>query len=350
MKNIASEVAIAGAVISAATDKRTWKIIGGIICSVIVLFMLPLIAYMGLSSQLDDIRIDDSVVTQEIVANLSNEEKDKLKHLETVMNEIEKEFADRQLNSSIKKAQALYACAFYYAEKSDDEFVTKLADCFENATDDADLLASLNLAFNTNISTDDFNNLMGVIKNTVIDIDDLDSSKNNLDLVKWAQYAYDNGWGYVWGSHGKVLTESELNRLKSVFGSHVTDKEAYIRSHWLGKRTSDCVGLIKGYGWYDEVTGTIKYGTHGMKDVTADGMYQAATEKGPMSTMPDIPGLCVWHQGHIGVYVGNGYVIHAANTYDGVIRTPITSSGWTHWLKCPYINYIDEGTENEESI
>ena len=82
-----------------------------------------------------------------------------------------------------------------------------------------------------------------------------------------------------------------------------------------------------------------------MADVTADGMFSAATEKGPINTMPDIPGLAVWHQGHIGVYIGNGYVIHAANTYDGVIKTPITSSGWTHWLKVPYINYIEETDE-----
>ena len=109
---------------------------------------------------------------------------------------------------------------------------------------------------------------------------------------------------------------------------------------WLG------VGLIKGYGWYDETSGTIKYGTNGMKDVTADGMFNAAVEKGPISTMPDIPGIAVWHQGHIGVYIGNGYVIHAANTYDGVIKTPITSSGWTHWLKVPYINYIEETEDN----
>ena len=134
----------------------------------------------------------------------------------------------------------------------------------------------------------------------------------------------------------------ELKRLEKTFGSHVTDKEEYIKSHWLGRRTSDCVGLIKGYGWYDETSGIIKYGTNEMKDVTADGMFNAAVEKGPISTMPDIPGIAVWHQGHIGVYIGNGYVIHAANTYDGVIKTPITSSGWTHWLKVPYINYIEE--------
>lgn len=204
----------------------------------------------------------------------------------------------------------------------------------------------LNSAFGTKISAEDFSHLMSVISNTVIDIDLSNTDKNNLDLVKWAQMAYDNKWGYVWGSHGNVLTANELKRLEKTFGSHVTDKEEYIKSHWLGRRTSDCVGLIKGYGWYDETSGTIKYGANGMKDVTADGMFNAAVEKGTISTMPDIPGIAVWHQGHIGVYIGNGYVIHAANTYDGVIKTPITSSGWTHWLKVPYINYIEETEAN----
>ena len=233
----------------------------------------------------------------------------------------------------------------YDVEKTDNDFISKLVDCFEQAKDDDELLNMLNSTFGTNISAEDFSHLMSVISNTVIDIDLSNTDKNNLDLVKWAQMAYDNKWGYVWGSHGNVLTSSEFKRLKKVFGANVTDKEDYIKSHWLGRRTADCVGLIKGYGWYNEESGTIKYGTNGMADVTADGMYATATEKGPINTMPDIPGLAVWHQGHIGVYIGNGYVIHAANTYDGVIKTPITSSGWTHWLKVPYINYIEETNE-----
>lgn len=286
---MSAKVAAAKAAVAVASDKRGRAAIATILCSILMLFFLPLIVYMGVMSNLGEIEIDTAQAQQMIVQNMSSEEKTKLSHLESVMKGIGNEFKKRKLNNyTIKKAQALYACALYDVEKT------------------------------------------------------------NLDLVKWAQFAYDSKWGYVWGSHGQVLTEKELNRLKGVFGSHVTDKEAYIREHWLGRRTSDCVGLIKGYGWYNEESGTIKYGTNGMKDVTADGMYSAATEKGPISTMPDIPGLAVWHQGHIGVYIGNGYVIHAANTYDGVIKTPITSSGWTHWLKVPYINYLEEQEiENE---
>lgn len=330
-----------------ASDKNARKVIGTIIGSVIGLLLIPLIAYMGIIGNMDSIEIDTNQVQQSIVQNMSAEEKAKLQHIEDVMTGISKECSKRKLKSIVgKKAQAVYACAFYDVEKSDNDFISKLVDCFEQAKDDNELLNMLNSAFGTNISAEDFSHLMSVISNTVIDIDLSNTDKNNLDLVKWAQMAYDNKWGYVWGSHGDVLTSSELKRLKKVFGANVTDKEDYIKSHWLGRRTSDCVGLIKGYGWYDETSGTIKYGTNGMKDVTADGMFNAAVEKGPISTMPDIPGIAVWHQGHIGVYIGNGYVIHAANTYDGVIKTPITSSGWTHWLKVPYINYIEETEDN----
>lgn len=330
-----------------ASDKNARKVIGVIIGSVIGLLLIPLIAYMGIIGNMDSIEIDTNQVQQSIVQNMSAEEKAKLQHIEDVMTGISKECSKRKLKSIVgKKAQAVYACAFYDVEKSDNDFISKLVDCFEQAKDDNELLNMLNSTFGTNISAEDFSHLMSVISNTVIDIDLSNTDKNNLDLVKWAQMAYDNKWGYVWGSHGNVLTANELKRLEKTFGSHVTDKEEYIKSHWLGRRTSDCVGLIKGYGWYDETSGTIKYGTNGMKDVTADGMFNAAVEKGPISTMPDIPGIAVWHQGHIGVYIGNGYVIHAANTYDGVIKTPITSSGWTHWLKIPYINYIEETEEN----
>lgn len=330
-----------------ASDKNARKVIGVIIGSVIGLLLIPLIAYMGIIGNMDSIEIDTNQVQQSIVQNMSAEEKAKLQHVENVMTAISKECSKRKLKSIVgKKAQAVYACAFYDVEKSDNDFISKLVDCFEQAKDDNELLNMLNSAFGTNISSEDFSHLMSVISNTVIDIDLSNTDKNNLDLVKWAQMAYDNKWGYVWGSHGNVLTANELKRLEKTFDSHVTDKEEYIKSHWLGRRTSDCVGLIKGYGWYDETSGTIKYGTNGMKDVTADGMFNAAVEKGPISTMPDIPGIAVWHQGHIGVYIGNGYVIHAANTYDGVIKTPITSSGWTHWLKVPYINYIEETEAN----
>lgn len=165
-------------------------------------------------------------------------------------------------------------------------------------------------------------------------------TKNNLDLVIYAKNAYDSGWGYVWGTYGDVLTDSLFASKLKQYPDGVGSYADFIRENWLGGRTTDCVGLIKGYGWFNPDTKAIEYGTNGMKDVGADGMYSAAAVKGSMDTMPDTPGLAVWKSGHIGVYIGNGEVIEAMGTKYGVVKTKLAGRGWSAWLQVPYISYI----------
>ena len=131
------------------------------------------------------------------------------------------------------------------------------------------------------------------------------------------------------------LLESKIRQYPDGVGSY----ESVIRSKWLGGRTADCVGLIKGYGWLDTDSMSIRYGTNGMPDIGADAMYRNAAVKGPIGTIPEIPGLAVWKSGHIGVYIGDGYVIEAMNTKKGVVKTKLEGRGWTHWLQIEYNNY-----------
>ena len=49
---------------------------------------------------------------------------------------------------------------------------------------------------------------------------------------------------------------------------------------------------------------------------------------------------------HFGVYIGNGYAIEAMGTRYGVVKTRVAARSWTHWLKIPYINYIEETEES----
>jgi hypothetical protein len=177
--------------------------------------------------------------------------------------------------------------------------------------------------------------------NTVLDISpftDL-STKNNLDLVAYAEQAFEAGWGYVWGTYGDVLTDSLFSYKLEQYPDGVSNYEEFIRSNWLGGRTADCVGLIKGYGWLNPETLEIEYGTNGMPDIGADSMYKSAAVSGSMDTMPDIPGLAVWKSGHIGIYVGNGKVIEAMGTTYGVVKTNLADRSWSAWLEIPYINY-----------
>ena len=165
------------------------------------------------------------------------------------------------------------------------------------------------------------------------------TTKNAADLVIYAIHAWGSGWGYVWGTYGNVLTESLLAYKLEQYPDGVGNYEDLIRANWLDGRTTDCVGLIKGYGWLNAETMEIQYGTHEMPDIGANQMYYNATESGAIDTMPDIPGLAVWHEGHIGVYIGGGQVIEAMGTRYGVVKTELANRGWTHWLKIPYINY-----------
>jgi hypothetical protein len=156
----------------------------------------------------------------------------------------------------------------------------------------------------------------------------------NLDLVAHAQKALSEGWGYVWGTFGQVLTPDLFAAKVRQYPDGVGNYFDFIRTHWVGRRTTDCVGLIKGCYW-----GEGKY--FAATDVSADGMFAKATEKGDINGIPEIPGLCVRKEGHIGVYIGDGWVIEAHGTKYGVIKTPLKGgTPWTHWLKCPYLNYV----------
>ncbi|MBR2896228.1 MAG: hypothetical protein IKC03_11325, partial [Oscillospiraceae bacterium] len=136
-----------------------------------------------------------------------------------------------------------------------------------------------------------------------------------------------------------VLTDSLFAYKLEQYPAGVGNYEDFIKDNWLGRRTTDCVGLIKGYGWLDTGEMTIGYGTNGMPDIGANQMYYNAEESGTIDTIPEIPGLAVWHEGHIGVYIGDGYVIEAMGTKYGVVKTELDGRGWTHWLKIPYIHY-----------
>lgn len=335
------------------TDKKLRKTFLGIVLGIIVIIVMPFAAIIALFN--GDIHIDTDRLQTLVVQNMSAEEQARLQQVENLMIEIEEKMTAAGFDSQrVKEAQVLYVLAL--SDFSEDAgFVDKLVGCFSDGQTDAQLISAVNSAFGTNLSADEFTKVMSAIRAAYIPtagyVDP--STKNNLDLVEWAKNAYAKGWGYVWGTYGQVLTRSLYDAKAEQYPDEVGGYADFIKEHWVGGRTADCVGLIKGYGWFDAETGTIEYGTNGMPDIGSDAMYANAEESGTIDTIPEIPGLAVWHEGHIGIYIGNGQVIHASGTKVGVIQTPIGDSGWTHWLKIPYITYYESdltATPNESHI
>lgn len=316
------------------TDKKALKVVGMIIGIVIVIIIMPIIALIGLFSGTVD--IDTDRLHQMIQENQS-QMAENWTAVETAMTNAGHD------SMRIQEAQTLYVFALYdFADESG--FATKFVDCFETEQTDAELIENVNSAFGTNIVVQDFTNAMASTRNAYINTSHYvdPNTKNNLDLVKWSEFAADKGWGYVYGTYGTVLDTSLFESKIQQYPDEVGGHQDFIKENWLGKRTADCVGLIKGYSWYDVQGQTTILVSNGMPDIGADTMYENATEKGTIDTIPETLGLAVWKEGHIGVYIGEGKVVEAFSTTTGVIRSELSNGGWTHWLKIPYITYLEQ--------
>lgn len=326
------------------TNPKVLKTIGGIVLGIIIIIIMPIVAIVSIFN--GDVNIDMDRLNELVIENLDEEERNNLQRVDDTLLTIETEMTNAGYASRYKEAQTLYLLGLL-SHASEEDFIDKLVGCFSAEQTDEQLVTAVNDAFGVNISVEDFIIMMAKYRNVNIDISDYTdpSAKNNLDLCKWAVHAADNRWGYVYGTFGEILDDTLLASKKAQYPDEVGGYTDFIEANWLGRRTADCVGLIKGYGWLNSDTLQVEYGTNGMLDVGADSMYENAVEKGTIDTIPEIPGLAVWHEGHIGVYIGNGEVVQAANTRVGVIRTKLSDTAWTHWLKVPYITYV-EGQEN----
>lgn len=172
----------------------------------------------------------------------------------------------------------------------------------------------------------------------------------NLDLAAFCLAVYAAKWVYWYGTCGYKCTTSLFNSKKKQYPDHYTDarESGYKKDISDGKMCADCVGLIKAFFWLSgKLNGTKKYGANGCPDVSANGMYKKCVKTGPISTIPDIPGLIVWKDGHIGVYVGDGYTVEMKGFNYDCVKAKVTSGKWTNWGQLPasMLNYVSGAVE-----
>lgn len=172
-------------------------------------------------------------------------------------------------------------------------------------------------------------------------------AKTNTGLVAYAKAQI--GKPYWYGTFGQTATanllETKARQYPSQYGGN---RVKYATTHHLKQRVHDCVGLIKGYLWSDSATATPKYKSS--QDVSANGMYNLCKKKGAISSMPDVAGVLVFMDKHIGVYIGGGEVVEAMGFDYGVRKTKLKDRKWTKWGYCPFIEYTEQtSTANKTS-
>lgn len=168
-------------------------------------------------------------------------------------------------------------------------------------------------------------------------------AKTNEGLAIFAENCVGNS-PYLFGTFGQILTERLLAQKKSDYPAKISDSRyQYARSHFIGKRCNDCYGFIKRYKWTEpgvekpDINSTPIYNPS--EDRTADMAYKAAKVKGDISTIPEVRGIIVHMKGHVGVYIGNGWVVEARGFDYGTVKTRLKDRKWLHWFEETGIDY-----------
>lgn len=166
------------------------------------------------------------------------------------------------------------------------------------------------------------------------------------------------GQPYWYGCCGYKATTNLLNRKAKQYPSHYGSSRTnrYKQDIREKKVVCDCIGGAKGYAWSGggqamlDAIGTDsavpnKYGSNNCPDKGANSMFAYAKSKGmdwgAIGTLPEIVGLALHKDGHVGYYIGNGYAVEWKGFSYGCVKTKVKGRGWTHWYKLPFIDYND---------
>ena len=166
------------------------------------------------------------------------------------------------------------------------------------------------------------------------------------------------GHPYWYGTCGYKATSSLLSRKAKQYPSHYGSGRTNRYKQDIANRevVCDCIGGAKGYAWTGggqamlDAIGTDKsvpstYGAHGCPDKGANSMFSYAKSKGcawgTMATLPEVPGLALTKDGHVGYYIGNGWAVEWQGFAYGCVKTQVSKRPWTHWYALPFIDYGD---------
>ena len=170
------------------------------------------------------------------------------------------------------------------------------------------------------------------------------------------------GQPYWYGCCGYKAKTSLLNRKAKQYPSHYTASRMsrYKQDIRNRKVVCDCIGGAKGYAWTNggqamlDAIGTDaavpnKYGANGCPDKGANAMFAWAKSMGmdwgTIDTLPEIVGLALHTDGHVGYYVGNGYAVEWRGFSYGSVRTKVKDRKWKYWYKLPFIQYREAAAE-----
>lgn len=163
---------------------------------------------------------------------------------------------------------------------------------------------------------------------------------NPKDLIAKFQYALDNKWGYIWGTAGIKWTQKQQDEATRQQTKDFGQK-------WVGKMVADCSGL---FSWaFKQLGGYMYHGSNTMysKYCTANGPLKNGRRTDGHELKP---GTALFtgnstDRGHVGLYIGDGWVIEAQGTKAGVVKSKASLAKWTWWGELKGVDYGEKHDE-----
>ncbi|MDD6040000.1 MAG: peptidoglycan-binding domain-containing protein [Clostridia bacterium] len=176
---------------------------------------------------------------------------------------------------------------------------------------------------------------------------------------KIADYAKSKiGCAYIWGGYGeKLCTPSFRKERAEAYPSQKENIYRYCQvltgqkticngCKYNGKQAYDCAQLTR---YACKAAGTEL--VSGANSQWKSGAWET---KGTMDTLPDEPGVILYHANadgtmtHTGVAIGNGNAVEARAAAYGVVETSIKNRSWTNWAALPGVLSDDGWKEQSE--
>ena len=161
-------------------------------------------------------------------------------------------------------------------------------------------------------------------------------------LIEKFKQALAEKWGYIWGTAGETWTAAKQAELEKTTDKDREQGRLY-GSKWIGHKFADCSGL---FSWaFKQLGGYMYHGSNTMwlKYCTAKGEMRNGKRT---DGLPLLPGTAVFtynkkdgKRGHVGLYIGDGWVIEAQGTKAGVVKTKVTASKWVEWGELKGVDY-----------
>lgn len=162
----------------------------------------------------------------------------------------------------------------------------------------------------------------------------------NTGLVEYAKRMI--GLPYWYGTFGQIGSEALYKEKRAQYPSQYDKWDKSTFTSQYGKKVQDCSGLIKAYLMTPDNNPGYPYNPavyNSKWDWSANGTIEHCEDVGDISKLPEIPGLILWKNNHVGIYLGGGEVIEAKGHAYGVIYSRLSDTKWVKYGKHPAIKY-----------